>query len=196
MNIRSARFRITAWYSISLSLATILIFISFFVVTKQTLYNLVDSELTTHGNSLVQLALAQRSTMHQMLLNHVAADEFNQTPGMLVVLLDDQGKIVQSSLTDDTFQDSYFPLYKLAQQSDKPVFQNETVAHTQMRFYAKSISDNGRLIGVILVAHPIDVIQKSLNALLAILGFVFVLLVIPMILGGYGMARGIMQPIS
>lgn len=196
MNIRSARFRITAWYSISLSLATILIFISFFVVTKQTLYNRVDSELTTHGNSIVQLALTQRSTMHQMLLSHVAADEFNQTPGMLVVLLDNQGKIVQSSLTDDTFQDAYLPLFNLAQQSDKPVFQNETVAQTQMRFYAKSVSDNGRLIGVILVAHPIDVIQKSLNSLLAILGFVFVLLVIPMILGGYGMARGIMQPIA
>lgn len=196
MNIHSARFRITAWYSISLSLATILIFVSFFIVTRQTLYNRVDSELSSHGNAIVKLASAQRSTMHQMLLNHVAADQFNQTPGMLVVLLDAQGKIIQSSLTNDTFQDAYSPLYKLAQQSDTPVFQNETVADTQMRFYAKSVRENGRLIGIILVAHPIDVIQQSLNSLLVILGIVFVVLVIPMILGGYGMARGIMQPIA
>jgi heavy metal sensor kinase len=196
MNIRSARFRITAWYSISLSLATIIIFISFFIITSQTLYNRVDSELTSHGNAIVQLASAQRSTMHQVLLSHVAADEFNQTPGMLVVLLDAQGKIIQSSLTEDTFQNSYLPLYELAQQTDNPVFQNETIAHTQMRFYAKSIRENGLLIGIILVAHPIDVIQQSLNSLLVILGIVFVVLVIPMILGGYGMARGIMQPIA
>lgn len=196
MNIRSARFRITAWYSISVSLATILIFISFFIVTQQTLYNRVDSELTSHGNTIMKLATAQGSAINKLLLSHAASDEFNQTPGMLVVALDPQGNIIQSSLSGDANQSKYFSIYSLSKQSDKPVFQNETIANTQMRFYGNAVRDNGQLIGVILVAHPIDVIQKSLTSLVTILGIVFIVLIIPMILGGYGMARGIMQPIS
>lgn len=196
MNIRSARFRITAWYSLSLSLATIIIFLSFFVVTQQTLYNRVDSELTTHGNTIVQLASSENTMLHGVMLNHIASDEFQQTPGMLVVILDAQGKVIQSSLANDSFQSTYQPMYKLAIETNTPVFQNETIADSQMRFYAKSIFDKGRLIGVVLVAHPIDVIQKSLNSLLFILGAVFVVLIIPMILGGYGIARGVMKPLA
>lgn len=196
MNIRSTRFRITSWYSLSLSIATILIFISFFIVTQQTLYSRVDNELGSHGNTIVQLATAQGSSVNEVLLSHVASNEFSQTPGMLVVILDSQGKIIQSSLSGDTFQSTYLSLYTLAKQSENPVFQNETIAGTQMRFYAKSVKDSQRLIGVVLVAHPIDVIQKSLNSLITILGIVFVVLIIPMIMGGYGMARGIMQPIA
>jgi two-component system heavy metal sensor histidine kinase CusS len=196
MNSKSTRFRITAWYSISLSLATIVLFVSFFIVTKQTLYSRVDSELLTHGNAIVNLTAKQRSPLHKVLLSHIASDEFNQMPGMLVVLLNPQGKTMQSSLSQDNFQDSYTPLFTHASQTANPIFQDAKVGKTQMRFYAKSISNNGQHIGVILVAHPIDVIQKSLNSLLFILGIVFVVLIIPMILGGYMMARSIMQPIS
>lgn len=196
VNIRSIRFRITAWYSLSLTLATAFIFISFFIVTQNTLYSQVDSQLVSHGDKLVQLATAQGSTLHEVLLQRVVFAEFSQIPGMLVVLLDAQGNIIQSSLSGDTQQNKYQELFQLANKSDNTVLQNQTVANTPMRFYAKAVRNQNQLVGVILVAHQIDVIQKSLTSLLTILGIVFAVLVLPMILGGYGMARGIMQPID
>lgn len=196
INFRSIRFRITALYSLSLSFATAFIFISFFIVTQNTLYNQVDSQLTSHGDKLVQLATSDGSTLHEVLLKREVFSEFSQIPGMLVVLLDEHGNIIQSSLASDRTQNKYTSQFVLAKESQNPVFINQDVANIPMRFYAKAVRDKGQLAGIILVAHPIDVIQKSLTSLLTVLGIVFIVLVLPMVLGGYGMARGIMQPID
>lgn len=195
-NIRSIRFRITAWYSLSLTLATAFIFISFFIFTQNTLYNQVDSQLTSHGDKLVQLATSEGSTLHEVLLKREVFTEFSQIPGMLVVILDEQGSIIQSSLAGDSQNNQYSSQYQLAKRSENAVFKNQNVSDTPMRFYAKAVRNQNQLVGIILVAHPIDVIQKSLNSLLTILGIVFGVLVLPTVLGGYGMARGIMQPID
>ena len=48
-----------------------------------------------------------------------------------------------------------------------------------MRFLATPIYDKDQLQGVILVAHPIDIIQKSLDSLLLVLGVSFLILIIP-----------------
>lgn len=195
-NIRSIRFRITAWYSLSLTLATAFIFISFFIFTQNTLYNQVDSQLVSHGDKLVQLATSERSTLHEVLLKREVFTEFSQIPGMLVVILDERGSIIQSSLAGDSQNNQYSSQYELAKRSENAIFKNQNVSDTPMRFYAKAVRNQNQLVGIILVAHPIDVIQKSLTSLLTILGIVFIVLVLPMILGGYGMARGIMQPID
>lgn len=195
-NIRSIRFRINAWYSLSLTLATAFIFISFFIVTRQTLYSQVDSQLASHGDKLFQLATAEGTSLHEVLLNRAIFTEFSEIPGMLVVLLDAKGNIIQSSLAGDSQNNKYLSQYRSSKESENAVFQNQNVSNTPMRFYAKAVRNQGQLLGVILVAHPIDVIQKSLTSLLTILGIVFAVLVLPTILGGYGIAKGIMQPID
>ncbi|MFZ2202713.1 MAG: ATP-binding protein, partial [Microgenomates group bacterium] len=65
-----------------------------------------------------------------------------------------------------------------------------------LRFWTNPIIKEGRMIGVILVAHPIDVIENSLSALVSAMSAVYVSGVLLTTFGGYLLAKKATQPIS
>ena len=196
MNVKSIRFRILLWYSLTLFLATAFIFSSFYLVTRQILFQQVDKELATHAGKLVEIATRQGLGLHESMLKQQLYFEFSDIPGMVVVLLDENGSVVRSSLSADNPFVSYQYLFRRAQNNSTPVYINQEISNTPMRFVAEPITNGNDLLGVVLVAHPIDAIQKSLNSLLNTLGVVFFLLIFPSILGGRILAGKIMRPIS
>lgn len=184
MNTKSVRFRILLWYGLTLFLATALIFGSFYLVTNRVLFQQVDKELTSHADKLVEIATNQGINLHASMLKQQLFMEFSQIPGMVVMLLDRDGNVIRSSLDSANPYDSYKLLSQKVKNSSAAVFLNLTINNTPMRFIAKPIRSEIDLLGIVLVAHPIEVIQKSLNALLTTLGIVFILLILPIILGG------------
>lgn len=196
MNRKSIRFRILFWYSISLFLASALIFSSFYLVTRQILFQQVDRELASHADKLDEIATRQGVNLHEAMLQQQLYNEFSSIPGMVVVLLDQNGSVVRSSLSIDTPYSSYQFLFEQSKSGLEPIYVNQNIGNISMRFVAVPIKNADKLLGVVLVAHPIEAIQKSLNSLLITLGIVFILLVIPTIFGGSIMAGKIMSPIS
>src|SRR3989344_7214698 len=172
MNTKSIRFRILLWYSLTLFLATAFIFSSFYLVTRQILFQQVDKELSTHASKLTEIATRQGIGLHEAMLKQQLYVEFSDIPGMVVVLLDQNGSVVRSSLNTDNPYVSYQYLFEQAQNSSGTVYVNQDISNTPMRFVAEPIRAGNNLLGVVLVAHPIDAIQKSLNTLLSTLGFV------------------------
>ncbi len=65
-----------------------------------------------------------------------------------------------------------------------------------MRFYVSPVHQNSSFVGVVFMGHPIDAIQQSINVLLTLLGGVFIVFLIPTIIGGYLNARGAIQPVA
>ncbi|MCL5433343.1 MAG: ATP-binding protein [Patescibacteria group bacterium] len=196
INTKSIRFRIFIWYAITLFSATAFIFASFYFVTRQILFSQVDKELSTHAVKLAEIATRQGVNMHEAMLKQQLYSEFSQIPGMVVVLLDKDGQVVDSSLTVGNPYDFYSKIFNNAQSKNQAVYLSENINNSPMRFIAEPIKENNSLLGVVLVAHPVDAIQKSLNSLLNTLGFVFLLLIFPTILGGKLLANKIMHPIS
>lgn len=196
MNTKSIRFRILLWCSLTLFFATALIFSSFYLVTRQVLFQQVDKELTSHADKLVEIATRQGINMRASMLKQQLFNEFSQIPGMVVVLLNQDGNVIRSSLESSNPYDSYKSLFQKVQNSSGAVFLNLAINNTPMRFIAKPIKDGNDLLGIVLVAHPIKAMQKSLNSLLTDLGAIFALLMLPTILGGCILAAKIMHPIS
>ena len=196
MNIKSIRFRILLWYSLTLFLATAFIFGSFYLVTRQVLYQQVDQELTSHAQKLSDIATRLGNSSTGTSINQQIYNEFSNLPGMVVVLLDRNGNVIRSSLSPDTPFVSYNFLFDQAKNNFAPVYINQTLSSSLMRFIAQPIKSGDNLLGVILVAHPIEAIQKSLNSLLSTLVAVLIVLIIPTILGGYLIATKIVHPIS
>lgn len=196
MNTRSLRFRILLWYSLTLFLATAMIFASFYLVTRQILFQQVDKELNLHAAKLSEIATRQGVSTYGAIFKQQLYNEFSNLPGMVVVLLDHNGIVVRSSLSPDTPFVSYNFLFEQAQNTPKPVHLNQNISNTAMRFIAQPIKAGNELLGVILVAHPIEAIQKSLNSLLTTLGIVLALLIFPAVLGGRLIAAKIIRPIS
>jgi signal transduction histidine kinase len=177
-------------------LAAAFIFSSFYLVTTRILFKQVDSELLTHATKLSQIVTRQGVSLHEVLLQQQLFTEFSNIPGMVVALLDENGIAVSSSLSMDRPYVSYNYLFQLARGSAKPVYLNQEISNVPMRFIAQPIRSGSDLVGIVLVAHPIDAIQKSLNTLLTTLAILLGLLVIPTVLGGLVLAGKIMQPIS
>ncbi|MBI1863924.1 HAMP domain-containing protein [Candidatus Woesebacteria bacterium] len=194
MNTKSIRFRILFWCSLSLFLATALIFSSFYLVTNKILFQQVDKELITHANNITQIVMNGGNDMRGLVSQRLTS-ESRDIPGMVVTILDQNESIVASSLSIDTPFVSYRYLFKESQNNSSPIYINQNINNFPMRFVAKAIRSKGIFLGVVLVAHPIDAIQKSLNILLVTLGTVFVLLIIPTILAVHILATKILQPI-
>lgn len=184
MNTKSIRFRILLWGSLTLFLTTALIFSSFYLVTKQILFQQVDKQLTSHANKLADIATRQGINLHASLLKQQLFNEFSEIPGMIVILLNQDGNVIRSSLDSGNPYDAYKSLFQKVRNSSGAVFLDLTINNIPMRFIAVPIQEGKDLLGIVLVAHPIEVIQKSLNYLLTTLGIVFLLLTFPIILGG------------
>ena len=65
-----------------------------------------------------------------------------------------------------------------------------------MRFLVKPTWVDNNLTEVLLVAHPIEAIQKTLNSLLSTLFVIFVIFIAPVILGAFLFTQKIINPIS
>lgn len=196
MKKRGIRFQLILWYSSALFVATILVFSVFYFVTRQVLFSHTDQILTSHGNKVAEVMLRQSTDMRQAMQKEVFINEFNDLPGMFVVLMNDKGDVLNSSYAIND-KDQVFPsLYRETLQLQKPFFRDEQVGSVAMRFYAVPLDIQNQFAGAVMIGHPIDVIQKSLNTLLLVLVVTFIILAFPTVGGGYFLANRAIRPIS
>src|SRR3989344_7864863 len=114
---------------------------------------------------------------------------------MLVVVLNKEGNIISSSLLSELPRDTTDKMFQKVLNSKEPFFTDETVGELPLRFRVTPVVSNDTLLGVILMAHPIEIVQKSLRSLIVTLGIIYVVLVIPTIVGGFLLARGALSPL-
>ncbi|MEK7622645.1 MAG: HAMP domain-containing sensor histidine kinase [Patescibacteria group bacterium] len=180
MNSKNIRFRILLWYSLTIFFAAAIIFSGFYLVTRQILFAQVDKELNLHAVKLAEIASRQGINLHEAMLKQQLYNEFSDIPGMAVVLLDSNASLVRSSFTANNPYDAYNWLYRQARNNNQAVFLNQNINNVQLRFVGLSINSDDNFLGVVLVAHPVEAIQKSLNVLLKTLGIIFGFLIIPL----------------
>ena len=180
MNSKNIRFRILLWYSLTIFFAAAIIFSGFYLVTRQILFAQVDKELNLHAVKLAEIASRQGINLHEAMLKQQLYNEFSDIPGMAVVLLDSNASLVRSSFTAINPYDAYNWLYRQARNNNQAVFLNQNINNVQLRFVGLSINSDDNFLGVVLVAHPVEAIQKSLNVLLKTLGIIFGFLIIPL----------------
>lgn len=197
MNVRSIRFRLTLWYSLAFFVSTAIIFIAFYLITKQTLLSHTDSRIISHGEALARIAQSEQSNMMTGAFNQgVIAQQFSEMPGMLVLITNPAGQIVADSQTGSEENRVIKDLVEKSRSIIKPTFVERTVGTSLLRIGVFPIINNGQTEGLVFMGDPIEAIYKSLNALLILLVTVYILFFIPTIIGSYLLARKAMQPIS
>ena len=197
MNTRSVRFRLTLWYSLAFFVTAAIVFAIFYLVTGQILYRQTNITLNSHGEKVVEVLSRQNTGMHTMLEKQAFIQDFSQIPGMLVVIMDSSGRVINSSATDVPGSATLSRLATRSQDENKPIYSDEVVAGSSMRFWVTTIRNGqGETTGTVLVAHPIDVIKNSLENLLLLLAAVLLASIVPAILGGYLLAKRALAPIG
>ncbi|MFZ3301101.1 MAG: HAMP domain-containing sensor histidine kinase, partial [Microgenomates group bacterium] len=151
------------------------IFSSFYIFTNKIIYQEVDKELSLHSHNL---------------------DQFGNVPTMVTVQLDQNGNVTKSSVDFNSSTMLFSNLFKIAQKNRSITFINQSMGNTPMRFLIKPTWTDDKLTEVLLVAHPIEAIQKSLNSLMSTLAFIFIIFILPVILGAIVFTQKIIKPIS
>ena len=196
MNTKSTKFRLTLWYTLAFFFASLVIFSSFYFITRHTLFAQTDAMLSSHGNKVIDIVLRDGQGMHDAIAKQAFLQEFSGIPGMLLVVIDSRGAIVSSSQNITSAQGIFNQLFQEEIVKRQPFYQNQRVAAISMRFLISPIIEDENLIGVVLVAHPIDVIEKSLDNLLVMLAVILSIFLIPTVAGGFLFAKSAMRPIA
>lgn len=196
MNTHSIRFRLTFWYSLTFFLGLLLAFISFYLIAYQVLFKQTDTSLIDHGQKVVDVVSRKTNDMHQILSQRTFISEFSEIPGMLVTILNNKGELVSSSMMCCFDKDVFKDLFQAALNNKKYLIVNQTIAGENMRLYVSPVYSPDLFLGVVLVGHPIGIIQNSLNSILVILAVISVLLLIPTVFGGFILSKKALVPIS
>ena len=196
MNTKSIRFRLTALYSSTLIFSLAILFVSFFWVTQRELYGHTDITLKSHAVRIIAILTQDQYQIDARMSSQLLTDVFNETPGMLVIITNNQGDVLSISqrLTDAA---TVVPaLFDKIRNAHEPVYVNQSVGSMDMRFILDPITAKIAAGDFVMVGHPIDVIQSSLRSLYGSLTLVFLSFVIPTIVGGYILAGSALRPVA
>ncbi|OGG08665.1 hypothetical protein A2154_04815 [Candidatus Gottesmanbacteria bacterium RBG_16_43_7] len=195
MNTKGVRFRLTALYSGTLIFSLAILFVSFYWVTQRELYNHTDTILQSHAARIITILSQDQFQLDTQMSSQLLTDVFNETPGMLVLVTNNQGDVLSISQRITDTEKIALTLFNKKKDSNGQVFVNQAVGSMDMRFLLYPVNTNGVVRDIVMVGHPIDVIQKSLRALYGSLTLVFLSFVIPTIVGGYMLAGSALRPV-
>jgi len=188
INYKSVRFRLTFWYSAAFFLAMAVIFVAFYLITKQVLLSHTDASIISHSKSIVE-AVGQGSMSMNLSV------EYSETPGMLIIVSDPYGKIISNSQSLGPYAVVLSDLLEKSANIIKPTFTDRTVGSIPLRLGIFPVTKDQVATGLVLIGHPNDVVANSLHTLTLTLLLVYFGLLIPTICGGLLLARGAMAPI-
>ncbi len=196
MNTKSIRFRLTLWYSTALIISVAVIFVSFYYITQQELYRHTDTILSSHAKQVGQTVQKQLENGHISSQDSLIYNEFGAIPGMMLVITDSEGKVLLSTYPDMSIKNEINRLFQQIKTENQEKILNQSLPGSTQRMMLIPLRKESELLGVVMMGHPIDVIQKSLNSLFTNLISLFLLLVFPTIFGGWILAKRALQPVN
>jgi len=198
MNTKSIRFRLTVWYALIFSVAMAVVFLAFYLLTQQSLLSHTDAAITAHNEKIVEIVSQEDTAMNQSFINdsQIFAQQFNEMPGMLLVIGDPYGKILYQSQNLGVNENVVTDLLEKSANIIRPTFVNRNIGATPLRFGVFPAHRNGQLQAIVLMGQPMDVIQKSLNTLTLTLISVYFGLLVLTGAGGFLLARKALSPIA
>lgn len=193
MNTKSIRFKLTFIYSSVLILSAAILFASFYWVTQRELYSHTDTTLRSHAERFRDLFITEESANPNM--SPVILDEIKEIPGMLGIVTDNEGTVIFTSqpIANSNLINKLFSLHK---QQNGEVIIDYPIGSLAMRFIVLPATLNNQGAGVVIMGHPIDVIESSLRSLTTSLTLVFLSLIIPTVFGGYVLSGSALKPIG
>lgn len=196
MKIKSLRFRLIYWYFTAFFLSTVIIFSIFYYVTKGVISDQTDKEIALHATKITDVIASESVGIHGIFPKLQLEREFSQMPGMLIVISDNAGKIQSSSQPVEPEKQNLSNILQKSANIINPVFLNIKIGTSLMRSGIFSITRENGEKNLVLVAHPVEAVQKSLNSLIWIFIWTMIIVAMLSIIGGVIIARGALYPIA
>ena len=170
----SLRVRLTLVYLAlaALALGSFALFV--YVIASSRIYQSLEDGMTSRAQVLVQdLGSPLAPISQQDIAAHRAALDQEASLGTLFQIRDAQGAIIYSSVAGASLP------APSSRQASHLTFSTRKVQGRRLRVLSEPITDNGRLLGVLEVAQPLNETDEALNEIryVSIIGGVVVLLI-------------------
>lgn len=192
MNIKSVRFRLAVWYFLAFFISAVIIFSIFYYATKQILIQQTDRQIASHGVKIVEVLSNKSFNTNMSFPATKLAQQFEEMPGMLVLVTDKDGKLITSS---QIIRSGTIFLADTLKKSAGITYFERNVGASRMRIGVFKIMHENNITGFVFVGHPIDVISNSLNNLLKVLLATLFTFGFMALIGGYAISRAALSPI-
>lgn len=196
MNIHSIRSRISLTVIVTIFITSGALFGSFYLATMQILRAQTDREIVSHAQTITQLLTEQSSGVHATLLREQISHEFTQMPGMLIAVSDANGKQLTTSQPIDQGLETLKDTLEKSSNIIKPTFVDRKIGTISMRMGIFPVIKDGSVVSLVLVAHPVDVIVRSLNSLTGVLIFLMFGVGVPASLVSYLIVKNSLLPLT
>ena len=190
MRKTSIKKQLTLWYSLIIFLVTIILFASFYLLTKRYLMYETDRSLSIHAAQIAYSISLSTCDLHDTQTKDILNLSQKEVPGIFVDIIDTQGLSIDRKLSD--FQS----LSIEAINKGSPAYIQTKLGDLNMRVIAYPIRNVDSVLGSVVMGHPIDVFEKTLAQLRNVGIILLLFLIIPSILIGYFLAKSATAPIT
>jgi heavy metal sensor kinase len=196
MNIHSFRFRLALWYFIAFFISVVGLFVSFYYVTDRLLKSQTDREITSHADSVVRLVSAQLAGLQTSVSREQLSHEYAQMPGMLIAVYDIKSDQLSVSQSVDGGIEVLKDVFIKSVQTREPLFIDQQISFVSMRIGIFPVTKNGSVENMVLVAHPVDVLNNSLAGLVESLLILLLIVGLPAVIGAYLISGSALSPLT
>ena len=176
----SIKLQLTIWYSLIILVISIVLFISFYVVTQRSILTETDRSLLSHASSIAENIGLNTNNIFDDQTEEIVSVSKIQIPGIFLEVTDINGHVIKNEevaqLQDLTLQ---------AIQSKTPVYSNRKLGVSDLRIIAFPINNRGQTIGAVVMGHPVDVYTNALVELKKTLLLLTLFFIAPSIAIGY-----------
>ncbi|OGM74510.1 hypothetical protein A2382_03515 [Candidatus Woesebacteria bacterium RIFOXYB1_FULL_38_16] len=196
MNVKSIKFRLTFWYVSAFVVFSAVFVVVFFFLTKYVLFINTDNTLISHSEKVVDVLIRQDCCIYQEIARQSFLQEFSGIPGMLVVVLNNEGGIISSSLLSELPESTTAEMFEKVRNTRESFFLDKTIGELPLRFRITPVVKDDTFLGAVLMAHSVEIIQRSLQSLLITLMIIYIALLAPTVIGGFILARSAISPLT
>ena len=186
----SIKKQLTLWYSLIIFLVAVILFSSFYLLTKRYLIYETDRSLYIHASQIANsIALNTNNTQDSQTRDILNLSK-KEIPGIFVEIIDTQGFNTEGNSTE------FKELATQAVNNNSHIYAQRKAANFTMRVIVYPIKSSSTTIGAVIMGHPVDVYEKTLSQLRVIGLVVMLFLIAPSILIGYLLAKSAVDPIT
>lgn len=190
MNKITIKTQLTIWYTITIFIISSALFLGFYYLIQKALISETDRSLTTHATEIVAGIGPKTISICDAQAKEIVDSTQSEIPGIFLTMTDITGFDALGNNSNE-FQD----IASEAISKNKPLFSNKTVKGINLRFIAQPVVKDGRVIGALVMGHPIDIYQQALQELKGLAALLIALFVFPSIIAGYFFAKNATKPI-
>jgi len=187
----SIKLQLTVLYTLSIIIVSTILFLSFYVVTQRSIVTETDRSLLSHASSIAENVGLNTGNVFDDQTGEIISVSRSQILGLYLEVTDSNGHLVGGEETP-----SIQELSQKAVSSSRPSYANIKIGNNELRMVSYPIQREGRVVGTIVMGHPVDVYTNALIQLRTTLILLTMFFIVPSIILGFLLSKNAVSPLT